>query len=292
MIIVRIIGGHSNQLFQYAVGRALASKRNTELKLDITTYFDNQPAENTPREYELAVYPLRASIASPSEIKNALDGQSENNRYKKFLMNKDRFVIYNEKPTSFQSEVLRLPKNAYLIGYWQNENHFKDIRKDLIKEFEPVKPMSLKNKQYLARIQSTQAISLHIRREDYVDNKSANEFHGLMPLDYYKAALAIILKKTKDNNRHVFVFSKEIDWCKKNIKLDLPTTFIEGNKDGSDDMRLMKHCKHNIMANSSFSWWGAWLNQNPDKIIVAPKIWFQDPSANKNMELPKSWIRL
>ncbi len=292
MIIVRVMGGHSNQLFQYAVGRSLAIKRKTELKLDINTYFDNQPAENTPREYELNAYPLRATIASLQEIKNALDEQNDASSFKSLFRDKKKFRVYSEEASPFQRQVQRLPKNSYLIGYWQNENYFRDIRQNLIREFEPVEPMTQKNEKYLAQIQSTQAISLHVRREDYVDNKHAKQFHGLMPLDYYRAALEIILKKTKDSNRHIFVFSKEIDWCKKNIKFDLPITFIEGNKDGSDDMRLMKHCRHNIMANSSFSWWGTWLNQNPDKVVIAPKIWFQDPSANKNMELPRSWIRL
>src|SRR5258706_12706944 len=102
MIIVRIIGGHSNQFFQYAAGRSLAVKRKTELKLDINTYFDDQPAENTPREYELAAYPLRATIASPQVIKNALLDHSEHSRFKGLFRDKKKFTIYNEKPAPFQ----------------------------------------------------------------------------------------------------------------------------------------------------------------------------------------------
>jgi len=291
MIIVRIIGGHSNQLFQYAVGRSLANKRQTQLKLDTSTYFDNQPDENTPRDYELRAYPLRAGIASKREVANALT-EDQIASVRTWLKRRVQFTVYSEKSSPFQPEVLDLPKNSYLIGYWQNENYFKDIRDELVKDFEPIKPLTTKNRKYLSEIQSTQSISLHVRREDYVNNKNANEFHGLVPLDYYKAALEVVLNKTAGTNRHLFVFSKEIDWCKKNMKLNLPVTFIEGNKDGSDDMRLMKHCRHNVLANSSFSWWGAWLNQNPDKVVVAPKIWFQDPAANKNMELPRNWIRI
>ena len=122
---------------------------------------------------------------------------------------------------------------------------------------------------------------MHVRRGDYVTNKHANKAHGLASAQYYQSAFEAIKNRVADKSLRVFVFSNDLDWCKNNLKIDSPITFIEGNERGSDDMRLMKHCQHNILANSSFSWWGAWLNQNPDKLVVAPKMWFKDKKENQ-----------
>lgn len=201
------------------------------------------------------------------------------------------FFVEDEK-ILFDKRVLSLPDNTYLEGFWQNEKYFSDIKSLLLKDFEPVKPLSKKNREYLKQIKSTDSISLHVRREDYISVEHYKNFHGLMSLDYYKAALELVRKKSGAKNPHIFIMSKDLDWCKENIKLNYPTIFIEGNKSGSDDMRLMKQCNHNILANSSFSWWGAWLNQNPNKVVVAPKNWFQDESANSQIQLPSEWLRI
>jgi hypothetical protein len=295
MIIVRLMGGHSNQLFQYAVGRALADKHNTALKLDTESYLGNQPEQDTPRQYELGVYPLRASVTSRADIARVLplDFQPGLAFKVAWRLGIDKHIRpFSEGGKAFNPKVLELPDNTYLNGWWQNEKYFKHIRQELIKDFEPKETMSPKNKKYLREIESSTSVSLHVRREDYVTNKHANKAHGLAPLAFYKAAFEHIKKVRPDKKVHVFVFSTDMPWCKRNIKLDSPVTFVEGNAQGSDDMRLMKHCQHNILANSSFSWWGAWLNQNPDKLVVAPKMWFKDEKENQEMELPKEWIRI
>ncbi len=297
MIIVRLMGGLGNQMFQYATGRSLATKRKTDLMLDSITYFENQPAENTPREYELNSYPLSARIATQGELKkffpNDYFKEARLEKLKKsFGLNK-KLVIYNELGLGYHPEVLKLPNNSYLNGFWQNEKYFIDIRGALLKEFEPTTPLTQKGMRYLEKIKACEAVSLHIRRDDYISNKYANKFHGLAPLEYYHTAFNFIRKKLPEKSIEMFVFSTDIAWCKKNLKFSVPITFVEGNNKGADDMRLMKHCRHNIMANSSFSWWGAWLNTNPDKIVIAPKIWFQDKKANEKIEIiPESWKRL
>ena len=295
MIIVELKGGHSNQVFQYATGRALAEKYGTELKLDIS-WFEKQPKETKfPRRYEINCYGLRATIASKSDLKKVGPPIMKSSLLLRLLRKvgiHSRFTIVTEKHLSFDSEILESPDNSYLRGYWQNENYFLPIRELLIRELEPLTLLTKQNQKYLEAIQAVEAISLHIRREDYVGVQEYSDFHGLTPLEYYQAAYNEICRLRNKKSLPLFVFSTDIDWCKENLKFDTKITYVEGNTNGSDDMRLMKHCKHNIMANSSFSWWGAWLNNNPEKVVVATKIWFQDKIANQQMELPKNWIRL
>ena len=297
MIIVKLMGGHSNQLFQYATGRRLAKKRGVELKLDITS-FDNMAPQDTPREYELSCYPLNASIASNKDL-----AIIEPNDYSTSLVKRIKHKlnvghelrIFGEVGTTFNKSVLSAPRNTYLVGWWQNERYFNDIRDDLIKDFEPTTPLSKTNERIIKKIQSSESIWLHVRRGDYITNKHANAFHGFTGIEYYKKALQAVVKripKDRRENVELFVCSNDIAWCKKNLKLPYPITYIE-NELGSDDMRVAKHCKHDILANSTFSWWGAWLNENPNKIVVAPKLWFQDEKANSETEIvPPSWIRI
>jgi len=294
MIIVRLMGGHSNQLFQYATGRRLADKRGVELLLDLT-YLENTPKVDTPRHYELGSYPICARRATQSELNRILPLDFKPTLPFKITwrLGLDRRIRpINEMGKAFNDRVLNVRDNTYLFGWWQNERYFIDIRDKLLREFEPKTPMTAKNKEYLKKISTTQSISLHVRREDYVTNEHANEVHGLTPLDYYHKAITRVTNLSADKDPHIFVFCKEIEWCKANLEFKLPTTFVEGNTQGADDMRLMKHCKHNILTNSSFSWWGAWLNQNPRKIVIAPKVWLQDKGDNTKVELPQNWIRL
>jgi Glycosyl transferase family 11 len=295
VIVVRLLGGHSNQLFQYATGRVLADRHNTSLKLDTKSYLANQPEQDTPREYELSGYPLRAEIATDKDMQRVLPLDFQPNLPFKILWRlgiNNRIRPFSEGGKHFNPKVLSLPDNTYLNGWWQNEKYFMDIRKDLLRDLEPSRPMNTKNKKYFDAIKKSTSVSLHVRRGDYVTNKNAKSTHGLTPVQYYKAALNKVLNHENNKPVHIFVFSNDIPWCKKNLKLETPMTFIEGNVDGADDMRLMKHCNHNILTNSSFSWWGAWLNENPDKIVIAPKMWFTNKDDNKAMELPKTWIRL
>jgi hypothetical protein len=293
MIVVKLMGGHSNQLFQYAVGRNLAEKHKTELLLDISWFNDTKDVA-APRDYELACYSLKASTTDMNNIK-IVDGAGRLNH----LLHKSGFgrsvKTYNENGLGYDPQVMRLPNNSMLVGYWQNERYFKHLRLDILKEIEPVTPLSKSNQKLITKIQSCESVWMHVRRGDYVEDKNTNAFHGLKGADYYKKALKTLISKLpeqKAKNIEIFVCSNDIAWCKQNLKFKYPVHFVE-NKLGSDDMRVVKHCKHDIIANSSFSWWGAWLNQNPDKIVIAPKVWFEDKKANSDIEIvPKEWIQL
>lgn len=177
-----------------------------------------------------------------------------------------------------------------LEGYWQSEKYFKDIRKMICEDF-TLKKESNNFKKLAKIISQTNSVSVHFRRGDYAEKRKTKKYHGLLDTNYYQKALDIINEKVK--NPHFFVFSDDPSWVKKNFKIKQPLTFISGSRKltNSKELILMSLCKHNIIANSSFSWWGAWLNRNPSKIVIAPKKWFRAKIEAKNL-LPGDWIKL
>ncbi|NTW61856.1 alpha-1,2-fucosyltransferase, partial [Candidatus Saccharibacteria bacterium] len=169
--------------------------------------------------------------------------------------------------------------------------YFSDIRKELLDDFTITTPLSIDDQKVFDDITNETSVSLHVRRGDYVTNKSAAKFHGLKGIDYYKKGLELIGSHTPSFK--LFVFSDDIEWCKSQLS-DIwdNIVFVDGKREGYMDMHLMKHCSHNIVANSSFSWWAAWLNQNESKVIVAPKNWFNDAKTNTKDVVPKAWHRI
>jgi len=176
-----------------------------------------------------------------------------------------------------------------LEGYWQNEKYFKDIRKTICEDF-TLKKESSNFKKSAKIISQTHSVSVHFRRGDYAEKRKTQKYHGLLDTNYYQRALDIINEKVK--NPHFFVFSDNPSWVKKNLSINKPLTVISGfhKLTNPEELILMSLCKHNVIANSSFSWWGAWLNKNSKKIVIAPKRWFR---AKIDSEIvPQSWIRL
>lgn len=274
MIIVKITGGLGNQMFQYAVGRNLAYINDTELKLDIKTYdvYKN-------RMFNLDNLSIKASIASEEEI-NRL-------RMKDDLLSKIFLKVCNvvnfqgnhtyvkEKQDYFDPSILEISGDAYLEGFWQTEKYFVGISDILRTEFTAKKPLKGVNKEISKSIRETNSISVHLRRGDYVSNPIINTKFGTCSIEYYQKAISKIIKIT--NDPHFFVFSDDMEWTKENLKLNHPVTYVEHNSSEHpyEDLRLMSLCKHNIIANSSFSWWGAWLNDNRQKVVIAPRKWFK-----------------
>ncbi len=295
MIITKIQAGLGNQMFQYATGLRLAKHNNTVLELDIRS-FDNMDKNDTPRYYELDLLSISAKIATEDEL-----GKIKEPDYKRNLKEKVKHRLgtgkhlfyYGENSPEFNPRILTLKDNTYLVGWWQSEQYFVDIADTLRKEFTPKRKPSLKNSKILEQALATNSVGIHVRRGDYVTNKYATAFHGLAPIDYYNAAVTFM--KTYVDEAHFFVFSDDIKWCKANFKFGHRVTFVEGN-DGPlayEDLRIMAACKHNIIANSSFSWWGAWLNPNPEKIIIAPRIWYAEEDRNRKADIvPNNWMRL
>ena len=290
MIVVKLVGGLGNQMFEYAAAKGLAAKLDVRLKMDLSWFSQIAPGD-TPRHYELKSSKLSQDFI---DFKPFFAGTSLLSRGKALAapaFGRKALNLYREPHYHYNADLLKQPDSTYLDGYFQSEKYFAHIREDLLADFSWAKPATGKNKKLLDTIDADEnSVSIHVRRGDYVSNESAAEFHGLRGVDYYQPAVKIIEKSVKTPN--YYVFSDEPDWCKENLKFKHNTTYIDWNPDGAEDMRLMKSCRHNVLANSSFSWWGAWLNTNEDKIVVAPKQWFNDPSINTNDVVPESWRRI
>lgn len=291
MIIVRLIGGLGNQMFQYSLGRTLSLKCHSDLYFDISLL--EKPLPNiTPRHYELDIFNIKGYIASPDLLKHVSFSRKDVIRLgiRKLFTGEMVFQYVKEKNPNFHDEILSLPDNVYIDGYWQSAKYFSEIADIIRKEFSFVNPPSAINQELLEEIEVCNSVSVHIRRGDYISNPVTMKFHGALGIDYYMQALNLIRNKIKDP--HIFVFSDDISWVMNNLKTDLPIHFIDHNGTEKDyeDLRLMSNCKHHIIANSSFSWWGAWLCDNSDKQIYAPKKWFNTPDIDARNLIPDSWF--
>ncbi len=294
MIIVKLKGGLGNQMFQYAAGRYLAELRKTELKLDDTFLQDKTPKQDfTLRDYELGIFQINANSASQADIDRFF---KKYNGLKKILKGiKHQFVPYQvikQRFYHFDETVLHCKKNTYLDGYWQSYKYFSPITDIIQKEFTVKNPLEGKNLTVAQQIEDTPSIAVHIRRGDYVRNEKTNQHHGVCSLEYYQEAINTIVQKV--DTPHFFFFSDDIAWVKDNLQVAYPSVYVNHNtgKKSYEDMRLMSMCKHNITANSSFSWWGAWLNKNPEKIVITPQKWFNDSTRNTSDLIPENWLRL
>ncbi len=288
MIVVRLFGGLGNQLFQYAAGRRLAHTHGAELVLDLAWY-EHTPSTNTGREFELFHYPITARTTFGAE---AFWCKLHSNRLlRRMPFIPRRWRSFREKGFDFDNLVLGLPDGTYLDGYWQSYRYFEDVA-DLIRvEFMPTQPPGCKDKDMQEIIVNTESVSLHVRRGDYVTQKAAAFVHGACSLDYYRVALTKLASLVRHS--HLFIFSDDVEWARKNIKSPGPITFVDHNgpKEAFQDLRLMAQCKHHVIANSSFSWWGAWLNPRRQKIVIAPEVWFANCRPTPTL-VPSTWIRL
>ena len=280
MIYSRIRGGLGNQLFQYAVARSLADQLGVNLGLDIREY-----SASSNFQMGLTNFNIRAILNPDGLVRHKKDGKIlfalEN------LVGKHKHVYY-EPFLSFDKNVLSKQDGTFLKGYWQSEKYFTDKNK-IMEDLEIIKSPTEKNSQIKAKIEECNSISLHIRRGDYVSNST----HGTCDLGYYNKAVQFFIDKY-GSNFEIFAFSDDPSWVQKNLELPVKINFISNNSSNNnyEDLRLMTCCMHNIIANSSFSWWGAWLNKNPKKCVIAPKQWFADSKIENKDITPKNWLRI
>lgn len=291
MIIIRLMGGLGNQMFQYAFGYAMARKKSEILMLDITG-FDSDPL----RKFALNLFKAETIIASKKEIENVkFEPEGFIKKIIRYALKRPRELsqsYYHEPHFHYDSIVWNLNGDLYLEGYWQSEKYFIEFRKELLEQFKLKKPLHNDTKAFKKEIEKTSSISIHVRRGDFVSNPKTYNFHGICSLAYYNNAVSIIEKKVK--NPCFYIFSDDHSWVKKHLGFIERKLFVElsGDTPDHEEMYLMSRCKHNIIANSSFSWWGAWLNQNPGKIVIAPKKWFRDLHVDTKDLLPKGWMAL
>jgi hypothetical protein len=297
MVIVRLIGGLANQMFPYAVGRSLAHRLDTEFKLDITGFaVYRQKASLAPRFYGLDAFSLREVFATTEEIEALKIGRRSLWRRvgeKLLRISTPLPATYvKEKLFEFDPAILQLTGDVYLDGNWNSYKYFEDIEEIIRTDFTFRHPQTGKNLDLFRMITATEAVSLHIRRGDFVLNPKVNAIYGTCDLDYYQRCVDDLAKKVKEP--HFFVFSDEPEWARDNLRLPFAMTIVDHNgpDHAHEDLRLMSQCRHHILANSGFSWWGAWLDRRQDKLVYVPREWFKSNRYDTDTLLLPSWIRM
>lgn len=294
MIIARITSGLGNQMFQYAMAKSVAIHLGCELKLDITGY--DRKDNYIERKFQLNYFNTELKIATTKEINNLINKKSKLPGLLRNILKQPKYYSgeYKEKQIFlFDENVFNVMDNTYFSGYWINEKYFKNIKDEILKNFTLKDSFDEKNLKFSEKIQKTNAVSLHIRRGDFINNPDISKRFNVCDLDYYKKAVRIICEKI--NDPHFFVFSDDLIWVKENLKLSYPMTFVDCNNEFNAylDLMLMSKCKHHIIPNSSFSWWSAWLNPSDKKIVIASKIWLngETPGNLQNIgSIPEDWI--
>jgi len=265
MKIVQMIGGLGNQMFQYALYRNLFNY-NDDVKYEgiHTRLYHNG--------FEL------------EKVFNIVARPIEN------IVEVDNLTRFQENTwPGFNPAVLTMD-DVYLCGNWQNPAYFPD-EEILRRNFTFKQYLDPRNQEVLKDIQSSNSVSIHVRRGDYTNVNHINYFFQPNWLNYYGSAIAYIAHNEKSRPLKFFVFSDDISWCKKNMSVDV--TYVENvSMDSWKDMQLMSNCKHNIIANSTFSWWAAWLNKNPNKIVTTPKNWFYDQSINPKLVILDHLVKI
>ena len=288
MIITKLQGGLGNQMFQYACGRSLSIELGENLKVDISSY-DGNNSRDTKRYFSLDHYNAVIDVASPEDINDAEKALAPSLATK--IIKKSLSLVGAPMPEpTFGS--IRQNKTKYLSGFWQSENYFKSHSDSIRKDLTLKEPLGEKTKFILNDIiNRDNTVALHVRRGDYIKDKATREYHGICEPGYYRKAISYIVDKIGSPN--IFIFSDDIGWATKNIQFPFSTTYVSKPEiKDYEEMHLMSNCQNHVIANSSFSWWAAWLNERKDKIVIAPEKWFaRHPSTYKNI-VPSSWIKM
>ncbi|MDB5132557.1 MAG: hypothetical protein JWR02_2306 [Mucilaginibacter sp.] len=281
-------------MFQYASAKALSLKHNQQLLID-TSFLTQNPGLTegfTRRNYELNIFQLNTAVAGERLIKSFKINSFYNKALK--LLKLPYNKVHYEVPSEDASQLDKITFPVCLSGYWQSEQYFAGYRKEIREEYKFPADAIDELKPFIDQIYTTNSVSIHFRRGDYLNNPAAHKLHGILDMEYYMQAIKKI--QSEIQQPFFYIFSDDPEWVKENVQ------FIENYKvvDGGNpnrpwhDMLLMSKCKHHIIANSSFSWWGAWLNDNCNKLVIAPKRWFADEQINAHAAhiVPKEWIRI
>jgi hypothetical protein len=298
MIVVKLQGGLGNQMFQYALGRALAQKNDDDFALDLTFLLGGMLKENfVMRDYDLDIFAIEPRFTALSRVAQRLPMVRILYRANRGLvklksyMGIQRYVPENEY--KFHSEILNLKGNIYLDGYWQSEKYFQAAEDLLRSDFRLRAALSEKTRKMAEKIMAVNAVCINVRRGDFVNVPRSMETHGFVGLEYYKRGLDALAARAR--GLHLFVSSDDMEWSMNNIHFDYPTTYLsheyKGEKFG-EYLYLMAMCQHFVIPNSSFAWWAAWLGQRPGKIVVAPQRWYLGKRKDPDDLVPSSWIRV
>jgi hypothetical protein len=292
MIVANISNGLGNQLFQYASAKALSLRLNEPLKI----ISNSKTSDANWKRYEiLRAFDIPDSIATSAELNDMIGWRGYSYVrifYKPFtakFFSADNCII--ELHHQFYDRLKTQSKNIYLHGYWQSEKYFINYKEIILGLLKFRNPLSIDDLRIASEIKEKISISLHIRRGDYL-NKKVQRVLANCDLQYY--ADAIKLMKSRFGDVRFFCFSDDIDWVVDNLTPYLGDHVIVSHnisEKSSNDMRLMSFCNHHIIANSTFSWWGAWLNTCNDKVVIAPKKWFVNGLSDRDL-IPAGWFRI
>ncbi len=292
-IIVQLQGGLGNQLFQYATARALAHQHQIPLLLD-QSWFTKTYDDVTPRELLLPILNTKGALIS-------LDSPPKRPKRIRRILQKlwpiNPYVYFEQSPYYFDSSLLKAPtfktQNLYLMGYWQSYRYFESIKKILQSEVSPKSPLDAHYQNYLNQIKASNSAMIHVRRGDYVHLASAAKVHGFIGLDYYQQGMEALLHKNPETQ--FFVFSDDLDWVRSNLPHQDKITFIKSLEKSDaviQELELMTHCQNHLIANSSLSWWAAWLAKSVDNTVICPSRWTNDLTKSWDDLLPANWQRI
>ncbi|WP_297814790.1 alpha-1,2-fucosyltransferase [Segetibacter sp.] len=312
MVISKISMGLGNQMFQYAAGKALSLYKRVPFKLDVSSY-----EGYGLRKFELdSLFSIQSQKVTKEEVAKYRIFQPVKSVWNKFFPN-NRLYFYHlpyemsgvkrtvlqlaelvspsynkrtflEPYYHFNPNFFKAPDDVFLIGYWMSWRYFEKFDKEIRQDF-TIRPELISHLKVIEeKILETNSVSIHIRRSDFTTSKNAS-LHGLVPIHFYEEAIKEIT--SKNSFSQFYVFSDDIDWVKQNLHSKYPITFVsnEVTKTAFEDFYLMTICKHNIIANSTFSWWAAYLNNNPNKTVIAPQKWYNQSPYNYKDVYPLSW---
>ena len=288
MFVFQLMGGLGNQLFQYAAARALSLKRDIPFKID----FDD-PYKFVKRELNLFPFNVDVQQAGWWELQKCKPKRRIEKRLWMLVGKDPACRLYREKSDyRFDPGFFSCPDGAYISGFWQTEQYFSAIEDIIRTDLSFTMPPSEKNEAWLKLIGSCTAVSVHVRRGDVISVAKTNKLYGTITPEYYENAM----NKMAESFKHCvfFFFSDDIEWVMENIKTTYPAYYVDANDDAHnyEDLRLMSSCKHHIIANSSFSWWGAWLNPDKQKKVIGPAKWVSTLNIADTDHIPPSWILL
>lgn len=287
MILVNLKGGLGNQMFQYACGRALSLRTgNFNLKLNTFGLEKANEVGDLYRPFSLSHFGIKASVATQEEVRKVANPWGIVSKILRHVKNKYIYGFY----INFVPNVLNQRGNVYLDGYFQSEKYFIDYEKEIREDFKPIE-LSEGAKVWLQKIsEDSGSTSLHVRRGDYVTHKTLG---NICTKEYYNRAIKKISEQV--DNPSFFIFSDDIEWVRSNLNLPPDAEYVSSQELADyEELIIMSSCGHNIIANSSFSWWGAWLNPNPKKMVLAPARWAHRPESmltNRDI-VPESWVKI
>ena len=283
-VVVGLSGGLGNQMFQYAAGRSLATRLGVQLALELSWFGDKMD-----RQFALFPFDIRAT-KSFQFPRLPPRGQALASRLsRRWLPSILGVPVWREPHFHYASDFSSLSEAVFLEGYWQSERYFSEIRSQLLDDFSLREPMPTASMKYLDDINTSDAICIHVRRGDYLSNPSAAKLHGTCSMDYYRSGIRELCQGL--SKPHCFVFSDDPEWVRASLAFDYPMTIVDvhSQSDAHLDLALMAACDHFLIANSSLSWWGAWLGRHAEKKVIAPMQWFLTTDKDTRDLLPESW---